>query len=308
MNLVYEIQKGFANLRHGAFCEIPLSSSYSIWIYRQADAFGVAVDLDRKAKISERFATARMYTREEWIAGKPHHFLVLENTIEDLRNEFAALCAQFADPGDDGFLRLSLCADPAAWWKRWKKLLGNSVREKTTHAVLGELLVYQRLLANAAEPTWQGPNSKSHDISCPKFDVEVKSTLARYGATITVAGQYQLEPTEGKDLKIAFCRFEDVLTGGISIDIIVDHISSAGIDRHVINKLLAKIGFEDGCSAREERFVLHEDIRMYDVNGDFPKITSASFADGKMPEQITQLTYQVDLGSLPYDLLKTMVI
>lgn len=304
MDLVYEIRQAFANLDDGKYLQIRVSEGMDVWVYRIKTRFGVSVDIEHDVVVSERFATARIYTHDENILGITHHFLVLENTEESLRNEFAAICAQFADPGERGAQRKQLLDDPAGWWSRWKKLLGNSVREKTTHALLGELLVYSRLLDAGRKVVWKGPQHHSHDLECDDVDYEVKSTIARYGTAITVSGQFQLEPVEGKSLNVAFCRFEEASSKGYSIDGIVGSLESQGADRTELESKLSGIGFEAGCSARRQGYVLHEGIRIYEVDDSFPKITSESFVGEKIPDGIIQLTYQVDLSSAHYTVLR----
>lgn len=303
METVHEIRRAFANLTVGHFMFVKLSDDYDMWIYRKGDSFGVAVDIDDERIVFERFATAKMYTCDERIAGEAHHLLVLENNEESLRNEFAAICAQFADPGSHGEYRKKLCSEPSEWWSKWKKLLGNSVREKTTQGMLGELLVYRILIELGKKPLWTGPTKHSHDLETEKVDYEVKSTIARYGTAITISGQHQLHVVNGKSLKIAFCRFEEVSSGGHTIEEVVVRLKDLGEDGNELEKKLSSAGFEKGCSARMEHFVLHEGIRLYDVDQHFPRITPDTFVGGMIPERIIQLTYQVDLTSLSYGLL-----
>jgi len=50
---------------------------------------------------------------------------------------------------------------------------------------------------------------------------EVKSTISRYGATVTINSQYQLQAT-GKKLSLVFCGFEKPLVGTSISDIMKD--------------------------------------------------------------------------------------
>jgi hypothetical protein len=299
MSIINDIRNGFANLDAGRFRKIKLDTEHSVWVYRVDEGFGVGVEISSGFKYSEKFATAKMYTRTENIGGVTYNFLVLENREESLRNEFAGICVQFCDPGAEGTYRKALLASPSEWWKRMTELLGNSVRNQTPHSVLGELIVYLKLLEkNAAGVSWQGPANKSHDIETEDVDYEVKSTIARYGAAITITGQHQLETSSKKVLKLLFCRFEEVSSGGDSINSLVSSLKEKSIDRDDLEKKLAKIGFEEGSSARLRQYLLHDEIRAYTVDENFPKITGASFVGGIMPEPIIQLTYQLDLSSL----------
>lgn len=58
---------------------------------------------------------------------------------------------------------------------------------------------------------WTAVNSGSHDIEGNESSYEVKSTVKRYGATITISGQHQLQSL--KRLQLYFCRLEQSRTG-----------------------------------------------------------------------------------------------
>lgn len=301
MEPAIEIQTAFANLSPGSYQPMTANSNFKAWAYRTVqNEYGVAVELDDPAITCERFATAKMKTATVSLGGRNMNLLVLENSEEALRNQFAWICADFIAPGPEGSYRKQLIENPSQWWKQWKTLIGNSVREKTVHGVLGELTVYQRLLeAGISEVYWAGPDKKSHDIQTGTMDYEVKSTVARYGSAITVSGQHQLEAAPAKPLQLLFCRFESVANGGQSIDSTVNAIKKMRANSDEIELKLSKLGFDAGCSARREQFRLHDQIRSYRVDERFPKITGKSFAEGKIPDQIIQLTYQLELTGLP---------
>ena len=305
MDPLYDIQFGFANLRKNpqqGVSYLPIlreQKNHGTWVYRKDDCYGVAVEMPDDRVITESFATARMETRTDLIGGVNHNLLFLENNVEPLRNEFATICADFCRLGQDGALRDELCKDPAGWWKRWKKLMGNSVQDKAPYSVLGELLVYLKLLEDDAVGLfWQGPDQKSHDIETSSIDYEVKSTIVRYETSITVSGQYQLEASQGKTLKLLFCRFEGVKSGGHSINTVVRELSRYDIDLGDLESKLSKTGFKKGCSDRARHFVLHDAIRAYAVDKSFPKITGKSFKEGKIPKGIIQVTYRLDLSGV----------
>lgn len=279
--------------------EIKLDAKYSAWVYRIQEGFGVAVELPAELKFSEKFASAKIYTRTENIGGVSRNFLVLQNAEESLRNEFAWICEKFCLPGEGGIDRNELISSPSEWWRRMSDLLGNAVRNKTPLNVLGELVVYLRLLnSNAVGVSWQGgPANQSHDLETSSVDYEVKSSSSRKTA-ITVTGQHQLEVQGNKVLKLLFCRFEKVDGGGYSINSVVAGLKQHPVDQHELEQKLAKLGLEEGCTAREVEYRMDDVILSYTVDGNFPKITATSFVGGKFPDQVMQLSYKLDLAVL----------
>lgn len=298
MSSIDEIRFGFSNIAQtGGIFVIQLESEEAggSWVFRNGEAFGVAVRLENDVKVSERFATAILRTEWVEINSRQHNLLLLENSDESLSNEFAWICNDFVQMSH----RKELQKDPSLWWRQWKNLIGNSVREQTVHGLLGELLAYTHLVEAKAEGvSWGGPEKKSHDIESSATDYEVKSTTARYEQIISVAGQFQLEAKPGRPLKLLYCRFEKVSNGGMSIESAVNRLCELGIERNGLEKKLSKLGFEAGRSARKEQFMLHEGIKCYEVDDSFPKITPGSFSEGRMPDAVRHLTYQLDLGGL----------
>jgi hypothetical protein len=300
MTILEEIRNGFAYIENMKFRQIGTDREDRFWIFRREEEYGVGLEVRSNLSFSEQFTTARLYTETVSLYQiKKIRLLLLTNTEERLRNEFAAVCAQFVDAGEKGRSRKEIVSSPKDWWDRWRSLLGNSLREMTPYAVLGELLVYSRLLRADIKPViWKASGKSSHDIETERSDYEVKSTLTRYGATITISGQHQLECSTGKTLKIMFCRFEGVDFDGMSINSVLRECANSGADASYLEKELSRLGYKNGSTAREEQFVLHDQILVYDVDGSFPKITPSLFAGGVMPAGVIRLSYQIDLTAL----------
>ena len=297
MELMEEIQALFADSDIDAAYKITaLPAEYPAWVVRFIDGFGVAVPYDGK-EIQEEFANASLYDTSLNLSGQNVRCLLLISSIETSRNEFAALCRDFVQPGITGSLRRDLINDPTAWWTRWKLLIGNSIMEKRPYAVLGELLMYEYLLRNGNSVKWEGPSASSHDLICPDIEYEVKSTLSRYDRIIHVTGQFQLQKT-AKRLYMYFCRFEKN-ANGISINDMVDKLVNVhGESRDDLNGKLGKLGYSAGSSSRAERYQLHEAMQ-YSVDDSFPRIVPEMFKNETLPMGIKQLSYDVDLSVVP---------
>jgi len=298
MDVLEEIRRGLAHLDDSGRM-LPISTlpaTAPAWVFREGPTFGVAVELESERLVAEGFAGARLVTVDRLIDGAVRHFLRLESSILALRNEFAVVCAQMVGSGSDGAVRAALLADPAAWWERWRHLLGNAVTTQPTYGTLAELLAFERLLAQGEEVNWRGPLGGTVDLVTAVAGYEVKSTVSRYDSRIHVSGQFQLALTDVRPLSLLFYRFEPVPSGE-SINGVCRRLAAAGVAATLLDDLLTRCGLEPGCSARGETFSVLES-RMYPVNADFPRIVPSSFKDGVLPPGIVHIEYQVDLSGL----------
>ena len=274
-----------------------LPDEYPAWTIKQDDWYGVAIPVDEYRSFSEEFANARIWCASQVrIEDSQMDCLILACGDPLLRNSFSIVCTQFVDPGENGLSRDALKSAPEGWWKEWKKLLGNKNANAEVYPELGEMIVLEHLLAKERRPEWRGPDGSVHDIECPDESFEVKSTVQRYGYSIKASSAFQMDDS-GRPLSVVFCRFEESLSG-ISLNDMVGRLSDLGYPEHEIERLLKKKGFEKGKTARNKKYKLLEMV-VYPVGEDFPAITKESFAEGRIPDRISHLTYEIDLAGLP---------
>lgn len=266
------------------------------YIVRDAFWYGVGVPYDGDV-INENFANARIRSAVIPTKGSSLKLLLLECGLEDVRNQFAALCAEFLDPGYNNAKRHALIADPHIWWKKWRELLGNTIKEKRPYQILGELITLEYLIASGENAIWQGASGNTQDIDADTFSCEVKSTTNRYTTEVTISSKFQLV-TNGKPLKLAFARFEPANTGD-SLAQAVDRLCALGCDRKALLLMLARQGVVPGNIAFTTTYNLLE-LRFYNVDKDFPLITDNSFVEGHMPSSVVHFTYTIDLAGLPF--------
>jgi hypothetical protein len=299
MDILGEIRDAFAEVeKNSAICLQSLGEENKAWVLKYDDWYGVGVPLNSSAEVSERFSNVRLWTKTMIVDGAENQLLLLTSSIESLRYEFASVCAEFLEPGGSGIERKKIIENPLSWWEKWRTLLGNSVKDKSVYSVLGELLTYEKLIDKGLKPNWAGPNGATHDIELKDSSYEVKSTIKRYDTIITINSQFQLQWID-KDINIIFCRFEESNLGD-SINDVVDRLSSKGITREQIDRLLIKMGFELGSSSRLKKYKLLE-MRRYKTDESFPAISAKSFKNGKIPDSIIQLTYSIDLAGISYE-------
>ncbi len=297
MSLLGEIRESFAAKQDGARPVKVLPQEYPAWVIRNEDGYGVAVPYYNPDPVAEKFENCFLHSRKFNIDGSNYtRYLVLSSRAEELWYEFATVCVQFVEPGDNGKTRDELVRNPLNWWKKWRDLLGNSISELRAYSVIAEMLALDTLYKKDHTIKWTAIEAGSHDIESSNESFEVKSTIQRYGASAVISGQHQLESR--KRLWLYFCRLEKSQLG-VSINDVVERLVSDEYDRELLNKQLYQLGFEYGSSIRNVKYKVLEN-RKYSVDDKFPSITDNSFVDGHVPNAITQIQYTVDLDGLSY--------
>ena len=186
--------------------------------------------------------------------------------------------------------------NPLNWWKRWKELVGNGIKERAVYSVIAEMYVLEHKLKSDPSAEWTATRMGSRDIECNGESGEVKSTCKRYGAEINISGQHQLE--HKKPLYLYFIRMEESLEG-ISVNDMKKRLVNAGYDSGKLEIELQHQGFERGASIRERKYRILEK-RKYVVDESFPYITKESFKNNQLPSGITHIVYTVDLDAVSY--------
>lgn len=273
-----------------------LPSEYAGWTIKNDKWFGVAVPYDGAYEFSEHFSEVSIKTAKDVeIDGIHHNLLMLICSDMSLRDEFALICSQFVDPGENGYMRMQLISKPEIWWERWKGLLGNISSDKEAYSVLGELLALEYYIERGYNPVWMGQMASTNDIEMTDYSAEVKSTIARYGYNITVSSIYQLRRTQ-KKLDLLFCRFEKN-SSGQSVNDVVGRLIKLGYNSEEIERCLKKCGLEPGCVARKSTYKLLE-MKKYSVDEKFPLVTESSFKNDCLPTHIVKFTYDIDLSGI----------
>ncbi|GIP42367.1 hypothetical protein J45TS6_08260 [Paenibacillus sp. J45TS6] len=301
MEILSEIKRKFAEIGYGKALELEsMPSEYSAWVIKYDDWYGVGIPhTDEDLCIVEKFSNVKLWSRVLNVGNKEVPMLLLTSTVEELRREFASVCAQFADPGEKGEERKRILNDPLSWWSNWRSLLGNSIQDKEVYSILGEMIVYEKLLFLGQNPKWSALQNATHDLELTGSSYEVKSTISRYSSEVTINSQYQLMNNNAHNLNLVFCRFEPS-ESGISIDDMYYRLVSKGVGSDELNSALIKLGLEHGSSIRQRKYKLL-DMRKYIVDESFPAITSRSFINSKIPDSIVHISYTVDLNGLHFE-------
>ncbi|MCM3609960.1 PD-(D/E)XK motif protein [Planococcus sp. MERTA32b] len=295
MKSIEEIRNYFSSIKPGNLIQLSsYGDKYPAWVFRDHGKFGVAIEVSNSFNINERFSNARFYTEKIWMNNEELNFLWLSSSTEELRYEFASICAVFLDVGINGEDRIRILEDPLEWWNSYKELVGNKTYLKEPYSLLGEMISFYYIYRFDKTATWGGPKAASIDISSINELVEVKSTVLKYDNVIQVSSQYQL--SVDRDQSLYFCRFEEA-DYGYSINDLATRLISNGYPEEKLEEVLTSQGFEKNMSIRDKKYELLE-MKKYKIDSSFPIIDFNSVVPSKFADHIIKITYTIDLTGI----------
>jgi hypothetical protein len=245
--------------------------------------------METPCEIDEEFASVRLVTAKKALGGAGKDLLLLTYSGAMPPRSFAALCAEFLFPGQDGEYRSALLADPAAWWKDWKELIGNENVDLRVYDVLGEMCVVRYLARiGAGHVSWHGPEGSVYDIHTDTDLYEVKSTVVKGDKRVVIHNAFQLDAGSAP-LHLMHCVFEPSTAGESVNDLIEDLRALGAIDIQQAESFLKTMGMSKGKSVRNRKYLLLS-IEQFDVDSRFPVISP-------LPVGVIDLEYTVELGA-----------
>jgi len=189
---------------------------------------------------------------------------------------------------------------------RWRELLAHETlqvpQRSETIGLFGELTLLRRLAQINPQSLliWIGPDGGRFDFFAVNHAIELKTTLRRQGIQVTIHGHEQLDPPIDVHLYLGVMLIEETPSAGENLNMQVVSLTNLGVDRAVLYRKLARIGFTPDVLEvlSNQRFTLKE-FRLYAVRDDFPSITTRSFVEGSLPRGVTALNYTIDLSVSP---------
>ena len=166
--------------------------------------------------------------------------------------------------------------------------------------LIGELVVLRELgrISPLAVEAWTGPYEQRHDFRRREHALEVKTSARSDTTTVSISSCDQLAEPSGGSLVLVHVNVERSHQGILSVASLVSEISELGVARTQLEKGLAALGCLDSLSEGWNRISCGlEGISAYRVTEGFPRITSALFPGGVLPDGIDSIAYTVDLRS-----------
>ena len=288
-NLLSLLQNGYSTYKL-LLCDDNFDSYFIV----DGEYRGVGIIIDEKfCDFKYHFENIIIKVEQRKNSDRENQYFIqlLSNKIYDV-NEFIFICMSFIDPGVNGENRKLLLTNPQEWVNKWKKLLGNEIKEEEISSKVGELLALKYLLLNGAnaELTFQG----SHDIETLSENYEIKTTTMRYDSLIEIHSKNQLASLNGNPLYLIFIRLEESIFG-ISLKSLLKDLENLKYNTDSL-----KLKYKDFNSETLDKKYKVDEMRLYAINDKFPRIIDDSFKDNHIPVGIMSLTYLVDLTNLDY--------
>lgn len=185
----------------------------------------------------------------------------------------------------------------------FRTLLHGQVRKDVSFnelmGVVGELLVVKRLvdLKPEAVASWTGPFGQRHDFRREDKSLEVKTSGRTDATRLAINGFHQLHPPEGGMLHLVHVRLERAAAGDLSVSKLCSSILEAGADRETLMSALNRIGCDDPFIDQWNHTQFSfEGLDIYRVEAGFPRLTPKQFVQGKLPEGVVAVSYEIDLS------------
>lgn len=295
--MINKIKQAFSAMRYNSSVKLDLESAdYSAYIFCKEDEYGVYIPYKGDKTINERFNLVYLKTMIITVSNVTTQVLTLSCKHETYKNEFATICYDFINLGENNKNRNLILDNPFEWFDRWKSLIGNRKTNLTVYDVLGEMqtLIYLYSIGNT--PSWNAMNQGTHDIETDKESYEVKSTIKKTNKEITISSQYQLSKDNKKELYLSYCMFEQSDLG-ICIDDLSIKLIDYGFDKNELEIYLEECGFALGKKEREKKYIIRE-MNLYHVDENFPKLNLEHFKTGKLPEGVLYYSYIIELSNV----------
>lgn len=274
-----------------------IESPYDAFVIKRDNWRGVAIPINNYDVIESnyyaKFEKIKVCINKIFMDNKEIYTLELLTNGKNLFDQFALICLDFIEPGENGINRDLIINTPEKWVGKWKELLGNKIKNDTLYSYLGELLILKHLLKReiSARITKQG----TYDIESEGNAYEVKTTVMRYSSEIEIHSQYQLIHDKNQQLKLYFVRLEESITG-VSLNSIIEDLRMMNCKD--IDEIENRVS-EVSSDIRIKKYNVLE-VREYNIDEEFPKITAKSFKEDKLPQNIIGFTYRIDLDGIEY--------
>jgi hypothetical protein len=165
--------------------------------------------------------------------------------------------------------------------------------------LLGELLVLQMLTERdaGAVTAWMGPFEQRHDFRRGNRALEVKTSSRSDSTKVSINGSDQLLPPAGGELCLVHVRIERADGGSLTVGGVFQDLLSAGTDAERLRAATGAAGCPDPLDEtwNSSAFEL-QGADAYRVIAGFPSVIPEHFPEGRVPEAISALKYDVDLS------------
>lgn len=183
-------------------------------------------------------------------------------------------------------------------WQEFMKKGVNALGPEREIGLIGELAVLNSLLdeglgCSTVVDAWKGPCDGEQDFELGTGAIEVKTTVSQTGFPARVGSLLQLDDHIRQPLFLAGVKLR-LNPDGFSLPSLVaetrERLKVAPVATAKFDRLLPDAGYFDGHAAHYKRCFLLGELRIYQVTGNFPRLTI-----GNVPAGVTAASYCIDL-------------
>ncbi len=201
--------------------------------------------------------------------------------------------------------------------KEWKKLFvedSSAFGYEKVVGLWGELHILNKLIdinEEKALSVWTGPIRGSHDFAGIDSSIECKTTTNKIVKNVHISSVYQLVPP-GLDgtLTLAYVQIEERARDGKNLTSFIEETAKRLTHPDVFFEKLSHLGYEryvTKTAQTETAFGLCKES-YYDVAGDFPRVVPISSTGGKIPADVEEISYTIDLRQSDKHLISPEII
>jgi hypothetical protein len=215
-------------------------------------------------------------------------------TADDLREVFNPLATDIVDAVRTATDSLAAVLTLVERFEHWRHLLATvsevGLSPEWRRGLAGELYVLGEtvlpvLPADDAVRGWVGPTGAPQDFQLTGGAIEVKTSSGKLPQTMVISNERELDPTGAGLLLLAHVSVDERRGGeGRSLNTIIDEVR-ARLDtpsaRVLFDDLLVRVGYlaRQRDLYEEPRYTVR-DLRMWQVAGEFPRITETDLRPG----------------------------
>jgi Putative PD-(D/E)XK family member, (DUF4420) len=242
-------------------------------------------------------------TERELIDGRHRgRYLDVSCELAELRDVFAVFCDDLlAHLGAEDVQPVAACLDLL---ERWRELLTPArsplLGPGTLAGLLTELHLMEEVSARApgdAAGLWTGPDAARADFTGLTAAVEAKATTGRERVLVEIHGLRQLDEGPLQDVYLYVEQLEAVSAGGDSVPDVVSRLLNAGVDRSLLLRGLASVGYDTAHAPayRMVRFTVVSRRTFRATAAGFPRLVPMSLADPGLADRVFRVAYTIDV-------------
>lgn len=184
-------------------------------------------------------------------------------------------------------------------WQEFMRKGREGLSAEAELGLVGELHVMRAMIEQgiplfSAADAWKGPHDGLHDYLLAGGAIEVKSTLASEGFPVRILSLDQLNDSHSQPLFLAGLRFSVGSTGWTLPQLVTEMrvlIEPDQAAASLFELALLAAGYLDMHADSYDRHFLLDEIRVYPVDADFPRLVPFNISTA-----IRRVQYELDLA------------